>query len=148
MDLHDLPRVDLICLSHYHADHFDQDVEASLRRDMPIITTSHAKHHLSDGKSADERFTAVHALEPFDSAMVRIKRSFDGQVQGQAQAKKAAIKISAMPGKHVPPGVLGSVNDLLKAARSLITVASTVLAETRAGPTHERVDDGTWLQWR
>lgn len=28
---------------------------------------------------------------------------------------KAAIKVVGMPGKHVPPGVLGTLNDLLDA---------------------------------
>ena len=119
MDLHDLPRVDLICLSHYHADHFDQEVEASLRRDLPIITTPHAKDHLADQKSAGERFSAVHALDFFESALVDIRPGSKGlsmsQAGQQTTSKRAAIKVTGMPGKHVPPGVLGTANDLLKA---------------------------------
>jgi len=29
VDLHDLPHIDLVLLSHYHEDHFDKEVEAS-----------------------------------------------------------------------------------------------------------------------
>lgn len=29
--------------------------------------------------------------------------------------KKPAIKVTGMPGKHVPPGVLSSLNDLVNA---------------------------------
>lgn len=107
VDLHDLPRIDLICLSHYHADHFDQHVEASLRRDLPIITTPHAKSHLaSASKDPGEAFTAVHDLDFFDECLVGIA------------GKEAAIKVTGMPGKHVPPGpggVAGKMNDLLGA---------------------------------
>src|SRR5689334_22405716 len=38
IDFEDLPRIDVILLSHYHADHFDQEVEAKLKRSIPIIT--------------------------------------------------------------------------------------------------------------
>ncbi|KAL9135450.1 MAG: hypothetical protein Q9175_003361 [Cornicularia normoerica] len=82
-------------------------VEASLRRDLPIITTPHAKSHLSSAnKDPSEAFTAVHDLDFFDECLVDIK------------GKKAAIKVTGMPGKHVPPGpggVAGKINDLLGA---------------------------------
>ncbi|CAL8580647.1 hypothetical protein XPA_006368 [Xanthoria parietina] len=104
IELHDLPRIDLICLSHYHADHFDAKVESSLRRSLPIITTPHAKSHLAS-KGAGEAFTAVHDLDFFDDILVDIAGS----------EKKAAVKVTGMPGKHVPPGVLGTLNDLVEA---------------------------------
>lgn len=108
VDLHDLPRIDLICLSHYHADHFDQHVEASLRRDLPIITTPHAKSHLASSKDpSSDPFTAIHDLDFFDECLVDVKGS-----------KGAAIRVTAMPGKHVPPGpggLAGKMNDLLGA---------------------------------
>ncbi|KAI4208448.1 MAG: hypothetical protein LQ349_009712, partial [Xanthoria aureola] len=104
IELHDLPRIDLICLSHYHADHFDAQVESSLRRSLPIITTPHAKSHLAS-KSDGEAFTAVHDLDFFDDILVDIAGS----------TKKAAVKVTGMPGKHVPPGVLGTLNDLVEA---------------------------------
>ena len=77
--------------------------------DLPIITTPHAKSHLaSSSKDPSEIFTAVHDLDFFDECLVSIK------------GKKAAIKVTGMPGKHVPPGpagVAGKLNDLLGAVR-------------------------------
>ncbi|KAL8971038.1 MAG: hypothetical protein Q9197_003486 [Variospora fuerteventurae] len=83
-------------------DHFDRKVEESLRRDLPIITTPHAKEHLA-GKGQGEAFTAVYDLDFFEDAMVNV------------EGAKAAIKVTGMPGKHVPPGVMGTLNDMVGA---------------------------------
>ncbi|KAL8909533.1 MAG: hypothetical protein Q9171_005012 [Xanthocarpia ochracea] len=87
-------------------DHFDDHVESSLRRDLPIITTPHAKSHLTS-KGEGEAFTAVHDLDFFEDILVDIE---GGEGKG-----KAAVKVMGMPGKHVPPGVLGTLNDLVNA---------------------------------
>ncbi|KAK3171230.1 hypothetical protein OEA41_003314 [Lepraria neglecta] len=94
-----------------NSDHFDAQVEASLRRDLPIITTPHAKEHLATSKEPGEAFKAVHDLDFFDDILVDIQNSGKG-------GKKPAIKVTGMPGKHVPPGpggVMGKMNDLLAA---------------------------------
>jgi hypothetical protein len=105
VDLHALPRIDLVLLSHYHGDHFDQKVEASLRRDLPIITTPHAHSHLTN-KGADS-FTNVSALDPFETATVDIKDSAGPRRQ---------LRITGMPGKHVPSNSIAeSLNSLANA---------------------------------
>ncbi|KAM5438599.1 hypothetical protein MferCBS31731_004890 [Microsporum ferrugineum] len=131
INLHDIPPVHLILLSHYHAyditlqqlvfdkqvganltvfgqsDHFDQKVEDSLTRDIPIITTPHAKGCLeSKGKDS---FTQVEGLDTYQSILVEIKS------KESANTKEPAIKITAMPGKHIPPGPLSTANDILHA---------------------------------
>ncbi|KAL8678890.1 MAG: hypothetical protein Q9186_004784 [Xanthomendoza sp. 1 TL-2023] len=105
VDLHDLPRIDL--KNSTTSDHFDAKVESSLRRDLPIITTPHAKAHLTS-KGEGEAFTAVHDLDFFQDMLVGIEG-------GEGKEKKPAIKVTGMPGKHVPPGVLGTLNDLVNA---------------------------------
>ncbi|KAL9090857.1 MAG: hypothetical protein Q9165_005065 [Trypethelium subeluteriae] len=108
-DLHQLPRIDLVLLSHYHADHFDQEVEAKLRRSLPIITTPHAKKHLQS-KGEQESFQNVYDLDFFDSMMVDIVAQ-----QQISHSGVPSIKVTGMPGKHVPPGPLSVANDLLNA---------------------------------
>ena len=108
VDLHELPGIDVVLLSHYHADHFDEKVESSLRRDLPIITTPHATDHLSNKQPASESFTSVHALDFWDSLHLDIsKAGNDSQTPG--------IKVTGMPGKHVPDGILNIANEILQA---------------------------------
>ena len=57
------------------SDHFDAEVESSLRRDLPIITTPHAKSHLTSSKEGgqEEAFTSVYDLDFFEEMGVDIK---------------------------------------------------------------------------
>lgn len=92
VDLHQLPRIDVVLLSHYHADHFDQHVEESLRRDLPIISTPHARSILGSKK---DPFTNLYELEPLHRMMVTLKCDLPGP-------EKPGFRITGMPGKHVP----------------------------------------------
>ena len=111
IDVHELPRIDAALLSYYYADHFDQKVEASLRRSLPIITTPHAQSRLQS-KGPEESFTGVHDLDFFQSMMLDID---DGTITA---GKKPVIKVTGMPGKHVLPRPLSVANNLLKPVRA------------------------------
>ncbi len=114
IDLEDLPNIDVVLLSHYHADHFDQKVEDELRRDLPIITTPHAKENLVDKKDGEERFTAVKDLDFWEAATLNITPS-SSSADANATEPVPVIKVTGMPGKHIPPGPLSVANDLLAA---------------------------------
>ncbi|KAI2795250.1 hypothetical protein POX_a01855 [Penicillium oxalicum] len=92
VELHDLPRIDLVLLSHLHGDHFDQKVEACLRRDVPIITTPHARAQLID--RSDDSFTNVSALRPWEVGLV--------EIGGTGGTKRPLLRITGTPGQHVP----------------------------------------------
>ncbi|EWY98177.1 hypothetical protein FOYG_02802 [Fusarium oxysporum NRRL 32931] len=105
VDLHELPSLDAILLSHYHEDHFDRLVEDSLNRDFLIVTTPHAHKCLT---SKNEPFRNVKPLDFFDHLELKNEDSKAGE-------PLPVIKVTGMPGKHVPPGPLAAVNDLLGA---------------------------------
>ncbi|KAF4448653.1 metallo-hydrolase oxidoreductase [Fusarium austroafricanum] len=105
VDLEELPSLDAILLSHYHEDHFDRLVENSLNRDFLIITTPHAHKCLT---SKDEPFRTVKALDFFDHLELKSEQS-------EADTYQPVVRVTGMPGKHVPPGPLAAMNNLLGA---------------------------------
>lgn len=66
----------------------------------------------------------MHDLDFFDECLVGIA------------GKEAAIKVTGMPGKHVPPGpggVAGKMNDLLGAVSATATVSDSLPPGVRIG---------------
>lgn len=87
-------------------DHLDQKVEASLRRDIPIVTTPHARVQLTN-KGSDS-FINVSALHPFETGLV--------EICGTGGPKRPLLRITGMPGKHVPSNaVVGLLNKMANA---------------------------------
>lgn len=109
IDLHELPPIHAVLLSHYHEDHFDKKVEDSLNRGFPIITTKHGKDCLTSTAKA-EPFRNVRDLDTFESLGLRI----EGTDQ-EDNERTPMLKVTGMPGKHVPPGPLSMANNLLQA---------------------------------
>jgi L-ascorbate metabolism protein UlaG (beta-lactamase superfamily) len=77
----DLPPIDLILLSHYHGDHFDDAAARDLDQDLPVISTADAV-----SKLRPLGFGHGYALDTWQSHRVE---------KGQAR-----LEITAMPAKH------------------------------------------------
>ncbi|KFY70708.1 hypothetical protein V498_10257 [Pseudogymnoascus sp. VKM F-4517 (FW-2822)] len=108
IDLYNLPRIDVVLVSNYHEDHFDRVAQTCLRRSLPIISTFHTEAHLTS-KLEEEAFTAVYALDTYQSMIIHNKPS------GLSSMQTPAIKVTAMPGKHVPPHLVDSHDDFIQA---------------------------------
>lgn len=99
MDIDELPSLDLLILSHFHGDHFDQVSEKNLDKSLPIVTTPNSLKELSS-----RGFTNLEKVETWKSI------SF---VKGDVR-----LDITATPGRHGPlpfsiflPQVMGSILD-------------------------------------
>jgi hypothetical protein len=121
----------------FASDHFDQEVEASLCRDLPIITTSHAKDTLTS-KGAEDSFNQVYDLAFFEFMIVN--PSSPG-----TSGKVPRMKVTGMPGKHVPIGFLEAANGLVQAVRIFRNVVPVIFAslELTCERCHQRMG-GCW----
>jgi L-ascorbate metabolism protein UlaG (beta-lactamase superfamily) len=87
----DLPSIDLVVLSHYHGDHFDDVAAQELDKLLPIVSTADAVNKLSA-----LGFEQGYPLDTWESLVVH---------KGDA-----ALTITAMPAKHATEE---AVNELL-----------------------------------
>jgi L-ascorbate metabolism protein UlaG (beta-lactamase superfamily) len=84
IEIDELPPLDLIVLSHFHGDHFDQVAERNLNKSLPIVTTPEAAEELNE-----RGFNNTRALKTWSSLTVE-----KGVVD---------LRVTSMPGRHGPP---------------------------------------------
>ena len=84
MEIADLPPLDLIVLSHFHGDHFDQVAERDLDKSIPVVTNAQAAKELLQ--------RGFRYPKPIDTW------SFVSVEKGDMR-----LRITAMPGRHGPP---------------------------------------------
>jgi L-ascorbate metabolism protein UlaG (beta-lactamase superfamily) len=84
IEISDLPALDLIILSHFHGDHFDQVAERDLDKSLPIVTTGEAANELNS-----RGFSNTLALDTW--APVEVQKG------------EARLRITSTPGRHGPP---------------------------------------------
>ncbi|KAA0940401.1 MBL fold metallo-hydrolase [Streptomyces apricus] len=99
LDVHDLPRLDGIVLSHLHGDHWDRRARRHLDHDVPVLTTPHAAR----------RLRTVHGFR---------RAAGLGTWRGQTlQHGGSQVRVTALPGRHAGdrllsrllPPVMGSM---------------------------------------
>lgn len=106
------------------SDHFDHRVESSLRRDLPIITTPHGKSQLTGKGGPGEAFTDVFALDVFQQMLVDVRKRTAGDDDDTMMRtadsnagvdRQPRMRVTAMPGTHVPGRILQTLNELARA---------------------------------
>jgi L-ascorbate metabolism protein UlaG (beta-lactamase superfamily) len=84
LEIGDLPPLDLIVLSHFHGDHFDQVAERHLDKSIPIITNAEATKELQ-------------------RRGFRYPKSLDTWSFVSVEKGDLRVRITSMPGRHGPP---------------------------------------------
>jgi len=115
---HQLPRLDLVVLSHLHGDHFDRVARRTLDRGVPVITTSYAERRLRRWGFE------THGLVPW--ARHEVRRG-DDVLSVEAVP---AVHARGVMGRLLPP-VMGSVLEL--SHRGVVTRRTYVSGDTLAG---------------
>ncbi len=97
LEIDELPRLDLVVLSHLHGDHFDQVAQERLDRDLPIVTTRQGAVGLEQ-----KGFRRARGLRRWQRLRV---------TKGDQE-----LRITSLPGQHSPapvgallPQVMGSL---------------------------------------
>jgi L-ascorbate metabolism protein UlaG (beta-lactamase superfamily) len=104
MEINQLPPLDLVLLSHFHGDHFDQVAIRELDKSLPIVSNSHAVDELSI-----RGFTNTKKLDTWENITFTKKDNNNNDIE---------LQITATPGRHGPfpvamflPKVMGSILD-------------------------------------
>jgi L-ascorbate metabolism protein UlaG (beta-lactamase superfamily) len=84
MDIQDLPPLDLIVLSHFHGDHFDQVAERDLDKSIPIITNAEAAKALHERGFRYSKPIATWSFVSVEKGDMR-------------------LRVTSLPGRHGPP---------------------------------------------
>ncbi len=114
LQVHELPPIDAVVLSHLHGDHFDRRARRGLDRSTPVITTRAAARKLRL-----YGFENAVALDTWESHELR-------------QPDGSTLTVTAMPGRHAPgplraalPPVMGSVLSFAPVAEPPLSVYIT-----------------------
>ncbi|HET8784754.1 MAG TPA: MBL fold metallo-hydrolase [Candidatus Limnocylindrales bacterium] len=93
-EIGDLPPLDLVVLSHYHGDHFDQVAEERLDRSLSIVTTPQAADILGQ-----KGFYNARSLETWESH--------------QVSRNGGSLRVTSLPGQHAPGAVTIALPDVM-----------------------------------
>ncbi len=97
LDVTELPPLDGVVLSHLHGDHWDRVAQRGLDRDLPVVTTPHAR-----AKLHHRGFRGALGLATWESTTLTRGRT--------------SVQVTALPGRHATgwtrhllPPVMGSM---------------------------------------